>query len=139
MQRPRSGLIALSIFFALGALIAAVAAIALVASDGPLAPIWRLNPQAHVVFLAIGPWAPVVMVVVATACALSAIGLWIRAPWGHRLALVLLVVNLAGDATNAVVRRDLRTLIGLPIAGALIFYLLSARVRGQFRTTDAAA
>ena len=80
-----------------------------------------------------------VMAGVATACALSAIGLWIRAPWGHRLALVLLVVNLAGDATNAVVRRDLRTLIGLPIAGALIFYLLSARVRNQFRTTDAAA
>src|SRR5437764_14836310 len=113
MQHPRSGLIALSIFFALGALIAAVAAIALVASGGPLEPIWRLNPQAHVAFRAIGPWAPVLMVGVAAACALSAIGLWIRAPWGHRLALVLLVVNLAGDATHAVGRRDLRTLVGV--------------------------
>jgi uncharacterized membrane protein (DUF2068 family) len=72
------------------------------------------------------------MLVVATACALSAVGLWIRARWGQRLALVLLAVNLVGDTTNAFLRGDLRTLIGLPIAGALIAYLLSARVRSHF-------
>jgi hypothetical protein len=41
-------------------------------------------------------------------------------------------VNLIGDAGNAAVRGDLRTLIGLPIGGALIAYLLSPRVRRQF-------
>jgi hypothetical protein len=53
--------------------------------------------------------------------------------------LALLAVNLLGDATNAFVRGDLRTLIGLPIGGALIVYLLSSRVRGQFTRTNAAA
>ena len=34
-----------------------------------------------------------------------------------------LAANLVGDLTNAFVRHDLRTLIGVPIAGAMIFYL----------------
>jgi hypothetical protein len=41
-------------------------------------------------------------------------------------------VNLVGDTTNALVRGDLRTLVGLPIGGALIAYLLSAGVRSEF-------
>jgi len=81
-----------------------------------------------------GAWAIVLMVAVAAGCACSAWGLWIRARWGHRLAVALLVVNLVGDATNALMRGDLRTLIGLPIGIALIAYLLSAGVRGQFTT-----
>ena len=93
MYRPPAGLIALSAFFALGAIIASVTAIALLFPSRRLEPVWQLNPQAHVAFLSVGPWAVALMFVVATACALSAVGLWIRARWGHRLALVLLVVN----------------------------------------------
>jgi hypothetical protein len=33
-------------------------------------------------------------------------------------------INLVGDTTNTVVSHDWRTLIGLPIGGAMIFYLL---------------
>jgi hypothetical protein len=33
-------------------------------------------------------------------------------------------VNLVGDLTNVFVRHDLKTLIGVPIAGAMIFYLV---------------
>ena len=61
------------------------------------------------------------------------------APHFVLLALILVVVNLIGDATNAAIRGDLRTLIGLPIGGALIVYLLSAGVRRQFIATKAAA
>jgi len=35
---------------------------------------------------------------------------------------------------NAVIRGDWRTLIGLPIAAAMIGYLLTERLRRQFRT-----
>jgi len=68
---------------------------------------------------------------------LSALGLWIRARWGHRFAVAVVAVNLVGDTMNAVVRGDLRTLIGLPIGGALIVYLLSAKVRRQFTPSKA--
>jgi hypothetical protein len=79
-----------------------------------------------------GPWSAGLMLAVSVACALSGRGLWIRAPWGHRMALGVLGVNLIGDAASALLRGDPRTLIGLPIGGGLIAYLLSARVRDQF-------
>jgi uncharacterized membrane protein (DUF2068 family) len=139
MSRPQPGLIALSAFFAVGAIIAMLTSIALLAPGSALEPLWRLNPQAQVAFRAMGSWAIALMLGVAAACVLSAVGLWLRARWGHHLAVALLVINFFGDATNAFVRGDLRTLIGLPIAGGLIIYLLSARVRDQFTTTHAAA
>ena len=70
------------------------------------------------------------MLIVAGACALSAIGLWNSAWWGHRLALVVLTVSMVGDATNALARHELRTLVGLPVASAVIAYLLSPEGAG---------
>jgi hypothetical protein len=72
------------------------------------------------------------MLVVALACAGAATGLWSRRRWGYRLALALLSVNLMGDLLNAILRGDWRNLIGLPIAGALIAYLFSRRIRVWF-------
>jgi hypothetical protein len=62
--------------------------------------------------LSIGPWAIALMLAIAAACSLSALGLWIRAA-GHRMALAVLTVNLLGDTTRALIGGDLRTLIGL--------------------------
>jgi uncharacterized membrane protein YccC len=39
-------------------------------------------------------------------------------------ALAVLSVNLAGDTANALIARDWHTLIGLPIGGVMILYLL---------------
>ena len=93
---------------------------------------WRLNPEALPAFQAMGSWAILLMFSVATACAMAATGLWIRARWGHRLAIAILLVNMVGDIGNVIVRDDLRTLIGIPIAAAMIGYLLTARVRKEF-------
>jgi hypothetical protein len=41
-------------------------------------------------------------------------------------------VNAVGDLLNAVIRHDARTLIGLPIDGGMMAYLLSAKVRQVF-------
>jgi uncharacterized membrane protein (DUF2068 family) len=86
--------------------------------------VWRLNPEAREAFRQMGPWAVLLMATVCAACALAARGLWRQAPWGRWLALAILTVNLIGDAANAFLRGDLRTLIGLPIGGALIAYLV---------------
>ena len=69
-------------------------------------------------------WALVLMLCVAAACALAAIGLWNRTQWGYRLAIAVLFVNIVGDLGNAIIRGDLRTLIGIPIAAAMIGYLV---------------
>ena len=50
-------------------------------------------------------------------------GIWAGAHWGRWLAIGLLSVNLVSDFANAILARDARTLIGVPIAGVLILYL----------------
>ena len=75
---------------------------------------------------------------VGTACGLATIGLARRAEWGRRFALGILSVNLLGDLLSAVLRHDAKTLIGLPIGGCMIAYLLSHRVRQEMRCKDGA-
>lgn len=121
----------LVIFFAAGALICLVTMLALAFPGGSLEPIWRLRPDARVEFQKIGNWSVGLMAVVGVACGLSAIGLARNAEWGRRLAIGVLTVNLIGDSLNALLRHDPRTLIGLPIAGLMIWYLLTRR--GDFQ------
>jgi hypothetical protein len=120
-------------FFLAGTIMCFTAAVALLWPGGPLEPMWALNPRARGGFDAMGRWAIVLMGVVGAACGSAAAGLWKGRRWGRRLAIALLSVNVAGDLANAILARDARTLIGLPIAGALILYLVrNRRVRRYF-------
>jgi hypothetical protein len=126
--RPRSlGITLLVLFFAAGALICLITMLALAFPGGILEPIWQLKPDARVQFQQIGNWAIALMAVVGAACASAAVGLAKGAEWGRRLAIGILIVNLIGDTLNALLRHDPRTLIGLPIGGLMIWYLLKRR------------
>jgi hypothetical protein len=126
-ERLALGIKLLSAFFAFGAGVCLITIIALLFPGGAIESIWRLNPDAHAAFQKIGKLSILLMIVVGSACASAAIGLATRARWGRQLALGILIVNLIGDLLNAFLRHDLRTLIGLPIGGAMIAYLLIAR------------
>lgn len=97
--------------------------------------LWRLNPEARIALSSMGPLGVALMAVVAAACALSAIGLAKLAQWGRLLAIGVLTVNLIGDLSSALIRHDLRTLIGLPIGGAMLFYLFSKDIRSLFASS----
>jgi hypothetical protein len=113
----------LALFFAFGACMCALTIWLLLFPGGALDSLWRLNPEAHAAFQRIGGLLILLMVIVGVACALAAIGLARNAKWGRWLGILILAANLVGGLTNAFVRHDLRTLIGVPIAGAMIFYL----------------
>jgi hypothetical protein len=85
--------------------------------------LWDLNPEARVAFRSLGSGSILIMVALGTGCTLTAIGLWHGTLWGMRLALAILFVNIIGDLVNVLMRHDYRSLVGLPIAGAMIFYL----------------
>jgi len=104
-----------------------LAAIMLLFPGSVLEPMWRLNPHAREVFAAMGLWAVLLMIFVSSACAMAAMGLWKCKRWGYSAALAILCLNLIGDATNAFLRRDWRTLIGIPIGSAMILYLFRNR------------
>ena len=78
-------------------------------------------------FQQMGNWSIALMAAVGAACGLAAVGLAKNAAWGRRLAIGILSVNLIGDTANAILRHDFRTLIGLPIGGLMIWYLLKTK------------
>ncbi len=122
--RQSIGIKLVAIFFGFGACMCALTISLLIFSVGPMDMLWRLNPDARVGFQRIGPGLSIaIMAIVGTACALAALGLANGRLWARPLALIILAANLIGDVTSAVVRHDPRTLIGLPIAAALIWYL----------------
>ena len=123
---------ALSAFFLVGALAAGWSTLTLIVPGTPLDIAWRLNPQGHAGLRSIGAVGTLLMASVSVACLLAAYGLWIRTRWARRLALGILLANATGDLMNTVMRGDLRTLLGVPVAGALVAYLCLPRVRNQF-------
>jgi hypothetical protein len=50
-----------------------------------------------------------------------------NAEWGRRLAISVLAANLIGDSLNALLRHEAKTLIGLPIGGLMILYLVKQK------------
>ncbi|SRR6266404_6232824 len=129
MNEPRLplGIKLMAAFFAIGAVICLLTIVMLLFPGSALDSLWKLNPDAHAAFRSLGKLSILLMMIVGAACASAAIGVARRAPWGIPLALSILIVNLVGDSLNAFLRHDLRTLIGLPIGGAMIAYLLVAR------------
>jgi len=99
----------------------------------PLDALWRVNPRAHQGLAVLGLRALLLMGATSLACAAAALGLWRCTRWGLWTALVILVINLSGDTGNAFLTGDKRSLIGLPIGGLMIWYLISRRQ--SFRTS----
>lgn len=129
MEHPRRppGITALGLFFMFGAVMSGLAAVMLLTPGGVLEPLWRLNSRGHEGFAIMGMWAVFLMATVCVACGVAALGVLRRRRWGYRTALAILSINLAGDTANAVIAHDWHTLIGLPIGGAMVVYLLMKR------------
>lgn len=72
------------------------------------------------------------MIAVCIACPFTAIGLWQGRRWGYWLAVLMLVVNLCGDVVNVITGTEPRAVIGIPIVGVIIAYLLRKRTRRHF-------
>jgi len=122
-------------FFAFGATMCALTVGLLLFPGSALDSLWRLNPDARLAFESLGYWSVVLMLTVGTACFFAAIGLWRARPWGTWLAVIVLAINMLGDLTNVFVRHDYRGLVGVPVVGAMIFFLLAYGHRSKnFRT-----
>jgi uncharacterized membrane protein (DUF2068 family) len=122
----------LSIFFAAGTVPSTAVVLALLFPGRWSEAMWRIKPEAQQDFARLGVGAVPLMILVAAGCATAAVGLWQRRRWGYWTAVVLLTANLLGDTLNATLRGDWRTLIGLPIGGAMLAYLLRRRTLEEF-------
>src|SRR5712691_11129262 len=112
----------MSFFFLFGMTMSGLAAISLALPGGALEPMWQINPRGREGLVALGLPAVILMATVSLACTGAAAGLWFGRRWGWWLAVTILVLNATGDLLNGVLN-DPRTLIGLPVAGAMLYYL----------------
>lgn len=130
-KRPL-GIAALSLFFLIGSLISFTAGVSLLVPVGFVEPLWRVNPHGHEGLLRMGLWAVALLFVASASCAAAAVGLWRRARWGYIVAVALITINLLSDVVNAALGTEPKAIIGVPIALALLFYLVSRRVSRCF-------
>ena len=130
--RP-AGITFLSVLLFVGMLVSFTAALSLLEPGTALESVWRINPVERESMEEMGGWAAPALLVVSGACALAGVGLWRRKAWGRRLAAGVLAVTLAEDFVSVFLRGDARALIGMPVVGALMIYLLSRRAKRSER------
>lgn len=134
MRAASPGIKALALFFVFGTMMSGLTGFLLLFPGTPLDAAWRLNPTARIHFHVLGSWAILLMTAVCLACSTAAIGLWQVRRWGYHTAIAILVINIVGDGVNFALMQDMRTLIGLPIGGAMITFLVSRR--SQFACSE---
>jgi uncharacterized membrane protein (DUF2068 family) len=76
------------------------------------------------------------MLTVSMFCAAASLGLWWTSRWGYWFAVGLITINLIGDLINVVLGTEPRAIVGVPVAAAILAYLISKRVRKVFRKSS---
>jgi hypothetical protein len=107
-------------------------AITLFLPGTPLDGIWRINPEGHAALSAGGNAAAAGMAAFCAIMSVTAVGLFKQRRWAWWAAAFVLCANVIGDLTGAIVRHDPKTLIGVPIAGFVVWWLTRPSVRALF-------
>ena len=136
LQARPPGIRALIIFFLAGTLLSFLAGVSLLVPSAFFDAMWRVNPRGHDGLVRIGLWAVALLFAASISCAAAATGLWRRTRWGHGIAVALIAINLLSDFANAVVGTEPKAIVGVPIAFALLLYLLRKRVRDFFKPSS---
>jgi hypothetical protein len=93
---------------------------------------WTLNPRA---FRELAPYGKIVgipFLLLGVTLAVAGVGWFKCRLWGWRLAVVVITTQVLGDLANVFKGHVVEGGIGVAIAGALLFYLLSANVKAVF-------
>jgi hypothetical protein len=128
--RP-AGFFSLGIFFFLGSVMATYAAVTLIKPNTFPDRAWQLNPAGHVALSSMGPMIGVPFLILATALFLAGIGWFQRKHWGWFLGTGIIASNLIADVIHLLLG-DWKSLVGVVIAGLLLFYMTRNRVRIYF-------
>lgn len=91
-----------------------------------------MNPEGHAGLRSLGPLAIAGMVALSVTMVVTAVGLLALRRWAWWVAVVGLSVNATGDLATAIATGEPRTLIGIPVAGLIVWWLTRREVRSQF-------
>ncbi len=126
------GFTAIGIFLFFGATMASLAAMTLIWRGTILDRAWALNPKAYQQLAPLRGNVGILFLLLSLALAATGIGWFRHRLWGWKLAVAIIGAQIVADMANAIRGELIRGGIGVVIAGALLFYLLSPRVRAAF-------
>lgn len=130
-RSPR-GIAAIGLFLLFGALMASLAGVTLVWRGTPLDRMWTLNPRAFGELAPYGKTVGIPFLLLGVTLAVAGVGWFKGRLWGWRLAVAVIATQVLGDLVNVFRGRVVEGGLGVAIAGALLFYLLSANVKAAF-------
>jgi hypothetical protein len=130
--RSPHGLTAIGVFLFFGAVMAFLAGMTLGWRGTALDRMWALNPRAYSELAPYGKTIGIPFLLLGITLAIAGVGWLNRRVWGWRLAVAIIATQVVGDFVNALMGDVVRGLVGFSIAGALLVYLLSARVKAAF-------
>ena len=126
------GFTAIGVFLFFGAAMASLAATTLLWRGTALDRAWALNPTAYKQLAPLGAEVGLLFLGLGVALMTAGIGWFRHRLWGWRLAVVIIATQVLGDVVNCVRGDWLRGGTGVVIAGALLLFILRARVRAAF-------
>ena len=132
LERRPLGFTAIGVFLFFGAVRAGLAGTTLLWRGTVLDRAWTLNPTAYRQLSPLGSKIGILFLCLSTALLVSGIGWFSHRLWGWRLAVAIIAAQVLGDIINLVRGDWLRGGIGVVIAGALLLYLLTPRLRAEF-------
>jgi hypothetical protein len=122
----------LAVFFVFGTAMTALASLSLAWPDGPLAAMWRLKPDEFAKMRALGLLVPIGFSALSLTMAVTAYATLARRRWGWWLAVFIFAVNGLSDAARALVASEWSSLIGVAVAGLVLWWLSRRDVRAMF-------
>jgi hypothetical protein len=131
-QKLTLGITAVGIFLFFGATMAALAGTTLVFPGTILDKVWALNPRAYRQLAPAGRIAGMLFLLLSVSMVVAGTGWFRRRYWGWCLAVIIIATQVLGDLVNLLRGGFVRRGIGFAIAGALLLYLLSSKVKGVF-------
>jgi len=120
-------------FFIFGALMSGLSTASLLTPGGLLEPMWRVNPTARTAFASMGIAAPLLLLTVCAACAISATGLLRGKYWGYIAGMAMLIINLIGDTVSAATGLKPEAIIGLPIVAVILYFLTRPNILAYYK------
>ena len=127
---------AVGIFLVFGACMSALAGTTLVWPGTPFDRVWALNEPAYRQLSPTGKAVGGLFLLLSVVLITASVGWFKRRLWGWRLAVGIIVTQVAGDLVNLIRGDLLRASTGLTIAGALLFYLLRPNVENYVSLTE---
>jgi len=135
LERRPLGFTAIGVFLMFGTVMACLAGTTLLWRGTFLDCAWTLNPTAYKQLSPLGSKVGILFLLLSIALLISGIGWFRRRLWGWRLAVAIIATQILGDIVSLARGDQLRGATGVVIAGALLIYLLSPRIRAAFSGT----